>query len=200
MLALVRGIVRFKIPFTLVLDANGIGYEILCTQSAFEKAPTIGNEYELHTRLIVREDSMTLFGFSTIQERALFDQVIAVSGIGPKTGLAILSSIGTDDLREAIRTSDVLLLTHIPGIGKKTAERLIVELRDKLVKEEFIQFAAVPGGGAEGNLRNDAIQALIALGYARAVAEKAIQSVLRTDPEAGRELQSLIRAALKQTG
>lgn len=198
MLALVRGIVRHKIPFTLVLDANGVGYEVLCTQQAFERAPAIGSEYEVITRLIVREDSLTVFGFSDIDERTVFDQIIAVSGIGPKTGLVILSSTGPDTLREAIRTSDIHRLTGIPGVGKKTAERLIVELRDKLVKEEFSQFATQSAPSGETNFRADAIQALIALGYPRAMAEKAIQSVLRSDPEAGRALQSLIRAALKQ--
>ncbi len=199
MLALVRGIVRHKTPFTLVLDANGVGYEVLCTQQAYEKAPAVGIEYELLTRLIVREDSMTLFGFSDVEERTVFDQIIAVSGIGPKTGLVILSSTGPEQLREAIRTSDIDRLTHIPGVGKKTAERLIVELRDKLVKEEFTHSYAQPQTNGETNFRADAIQALISLGYPRATAEKAIQSVLRTDPEAGRALQTLIRAALKQT-
>lgn len=200
MLALVRGIVRYKTPFTLVLDVQGIGYEVLCTQQAFERAPAMGSEYEVISRLIVREDSMTIFGFSDVAERTLFDQIIAVSGIGPKTGLVILSSTGPDALREAIRTSDIHRLTHIPGVGKKTAERLIVELRDKLVKEEFTQFTTQPPAGGEHSFRADAIQALVALGYPRAMAEKAIQSVIRTDPEAGRELQTLIRAALKQAG
>jgi Holliday junction DNA helicase RuvA len=200
MLALVRGIVRHKVPFTLVLDAGGVGYEILCTQAAYEKAPTIGNEYEVLTRLIVREDSLTLFGFAGMDERTIFDQVIAVSGIGPKTGLAIVSAIGPTELREAIRTSDIPRLVHIPNVGRKTAERMIVELRDKLLKEELTSFD--PGATTEGpaKLRSDAIQALISLGYPRAIAEKAIQSVLRSDPEAGKELQSLIRAALKQAG
>ena len=182
------------------MDVSGVGYEVLVTESAYSTAPAVGEEYQLSVRLIVREDSLTLFGFSSAAERLLFDQIIAVSGIGPKTGLAILSAIGPDQLREAIRTSDIRRLTHIPGIGKKTAELLIVELRDKLVKEEFTQVASISGGSQEGNLRADAVQALVSLGYARAIAEKAIQSVLRTEPDVGRELQSLIRAALKQTG
>ena len=197
MLTLIRGVVRSKSPFTVVLDVQGIGFEILCTQRAYESVPDPGREYEVATRFIVREESMTLFGFSDTRERALFDRLISVSGIGPRIGLAILSSIGAGDLQEAIRTSDIHRLIAIPGVGKKTAERLIVELRDVLVKEEFT--APVSGNAAiSGGIRSDAIQALISLGFGRPQAERAIQTVLRDEPEAGRELQSLIRAALKQ--
>ncbi len=126
MISLLRGIVRQRTPLTLVIDANGVGYELLCTQEAFERASSIGEEYELWTRLIVREDSMTLFGFVSTQERALFDLLISISGIGPKTALGILSGVGESELREAIRSSDVHRLIGVPGVGRKTAERLIV--------------------------------------------------------------------------
>lgn len=192
MISLLHGTVRLRSPLTLVIEAGGVGYEVLVTQQAFENAPAVGEECELWTRLIVREDSMALFGFASQHERALFDQLIAISGIGPKTAIGILSGIGEETLREAIRASDVHRLIGIPGIGRKTAERLIVELRDKLLKEEF-----QPGAAQPQQARNDALQALLALGYQRAAAEKAIRDVLRDQPEIGMNVEKLVKAALK---
>ena len=200
MIALLRGKVRARSPFLIVLDVAGIGYEIHCTQEAYERAPAMDVEYELWTRLIVREDSMTLFGFASLTERALFDQIVAVSGIGPKTAIAILSGIGAEPLREAIRSSDIHRLIGIPGIGRKTAERMIVELRDKLLKEE-IASPATDGhadSSSSAKTRNDALQALLALGYQRAIAEKAIRSVLRDAPDSARTAEALIKAALRE--
>ncbi len=193
MISLLRGIVRQRAPFTLVIEAGGVGFEVLATQAAFESAAPVGEECEIWTRLIVREDSMTLFGFSGEPERALFDLLITISGIGPKTAIGILSGIGEEPLREAIRSSDVHRLVGIPGIGRKTAERLIVELRDKLLKEEILSTASTP----TSKIRGDALQALLALGYQRAAAEKAIRDVLRDQPEVGTNVEKLIKAALK---
>lgn len=198
MISLLHGTLRHRTPLTIVLEAGGVGYEVLCTQEAYEAAPAVGQNYELWTRLVVREDSMTLFGFASMEERALFDLITGVSGIGPKTGIAILSGVGAAPLREAIRASDVHRLIGIPGIGRKTAERLIVELRDKLLKEEFTELAVGASGGANHVVRNDALQALLALGYQRAAAEKAIRDVIRDKPEAGKSVEMLIKAALKE--
>jgi len=178
----------------LVIEAGGVGYEVLVTQQAYDNVPAIGEECEVWTRLVVREDSMTLFGFASVQERALFDLLIAISGIGPKTAIGILSGIGEEPLREAIRASDVHRLIGIPGIGRKTAERLIVELRDKLLKEEILSTESTPST----RVRTDALQALLALGYQRATAEKAIRDVLRDQPEMGTNVEKLIKAALKE--
>jgi Holliday junction DNA helicase RuvA len=198
MISLLRGVIRFKAPYQLVLDVGGTGYEVLCTLETYERAPAIGKEYEVLTRLIVREDSLTLFGFSRMDERALFDQITSVSGIGPKTGLSILSSIGSDQLREAIRSSDIPALIGVPGVGRKTAERMIVELRDKFLKEETLGGGPVTSvDGSKSQSRADALQALIALGYARPVAEKAIRMVVRDDPASSANTESLVRAALK---
>jgi Holliday junction DNA helicase RuvA len=194
MISLIRGKLHFRAPYTLVIEASGVGYEVLCTQEAYDRAAVIGEEYEIWTRLVVREDSMTLFGFASLAERALFDQLVAISGIGPKSAIAILSGIGEAPLREAIRASDVHRLIGIPGIGRKTAERLIVELRDKLLKEE-IYTAPTEGGG---KVRNDALQALLALGYQRNAAEKAIRDVVRDQPEMLANVEKLIKAALKE--
>ncbi|MDP4219104.1 MAG: Holliday junction branch migration protein RuvA [Bacteroidota bacterium] len=197
MISQIRGNLISKEPFTLVIDAGGIGYEIFCTQAAYEHAPGIGNDYQVFTRFIVREDSQTLYGFSTQDERKLFDQIVSVSGIGPKTGLAIVSSLGTNALKEAIRTKDLIALTGIPGVGKKTAERLVVELRDKLLKEEvFTSEAGAPDSG-NARIRQEALAALVALGYNRADAEKAIRTVIREQPAEAEKVERLIKAALK---
>lgn len=198
MLSLLRGVVRHKSPFTIVLDVQGVGYEVLCTQAAYEAAANATGEYELVTRLIVREDSMTLFGFSSLEERSMFDLVIGVSGIGPRTGHAILSSVGAGQLKEAIRSNQLHLLTSIPGIGKKTAERLVLELRDKLLKEEFAGGMTEVSEGGSSQARSEALQALVALGYPRAVAEKAIRSVLKSNTDAGNSTEALIKAALRE--
>jgi Holliday junction DNA helicase RuvA len=195
MISLLRGTVRHRSSLTIVLDVSGVGYEVFCTQEAFERAPATG-ECELWTRLIVREDSMTLFGFASIDERSLFDQIIGVSGIGPKTAIGILSGIGAAQLKEAIASGDTGRLVGIPGIGRKTAERLVVELRDKLLKEEFT--APLATASSANKVRSDALQALMALGYQRAVAEKAIRDVLKEESEAGKTVESLIKRALKQ--
>jgi holliday junction DNA helicase RuvA len=194
MISLLRGKLHFRAPYTLVIEAGGVGYEVLCTQEAYDRAAVIGEEYEIWTRLVVREDSMTLFGFASLAERALFDQLVAISGIGPKSAIAILSGIGEAPLREAIRASDVHRLIGIPGIGRKTAERLIVELRDKLLKEEILSTESTPSS----KVRTDALQALLALGYQRNAAEKAIRDVVRDQPEMAANVEKLIKAALKE--
>lgn len=199
MISLLRGVVRHKTPFTITLDVAGVGYEVYCTQEAYEKAPPIEQDYQLHTRLIVREDSMTLFGFFSIEERTLFDQLISVSGIGPRTGQAMLTGLTAMQLRDAIRVNNLSAITGIPGVGKKTAERLVLELRDKILKEDFAT-PALSGGSASDSsaVRSEALQALIALGYQRATAEKAIRVVLRDRAEEGATTERLIKAALKE--
>jgi holliday junction DNA helicase RuvA len=198
MISLLRGIVRHKTPFIIILDVAGVGYEVYCTQEAYEKAPTVDVDYQLHTRLIVREDSMTLFGFSSIEERTLFDQLISVSGIGPRTGHGMLTGLTSTQLRDAIRMNNLSTLTGIPGVGKKTAERLVLELRDKILKEDFTAPQGVGEPADRINTRNEALQALVALGYQRAVAEKAIRVVLRDRADEGQTTERLIKAALKE--
>ncbi len=197
MIAHLQGKLTSKEPFTLVIEAGGVGYEIFCTQEAYEKAPSEGSNYQVFTRLIVREDSQTLYGFATQVERKLFDQIISVSGIGPKTGLAIVSSLGANALKEAIRTNDLIVLTGIPGIGKKTAERLVVELRDKLLKEEVFTSETGSSDSGSAKLRQEALAALVALGYNRGDAEKAIRNVIRDQPAEAEKVERLIKAALK---
>ncbi|MEI8135311.1 MAG: Holliday junction branch migration protein RuvA [bacterium] len=197
MIAHIRGILTAKTPFHLVIEAQGVGYDISCTQEAYEKAPHEGSEYRVFTRLIVREDSQTLYGFASSEERALFDQVISVSGIGPKTGLAIVSALGATALSTAIRSNDLIALTGIPGVGKKTAERMVVELRDKFLKDEVFTSEVGAPDSSSAKIRQEALAALVALGYNRADAEKAIRSVIKNQPEDSEKVERLIKAALK---
>ncbi len=197
MIASITGILLSKEPPRLVIEAGGVGYEINATQTAYDGSPALGMQYRVFTRLIIREDSQTLYGFSTVGERDLFDLAVGVSGIGPKTALAIVSAIAAPKVREAIIGKDIVTLTAIPGIGKKTAERLIVELRDKLIRDESSSIVD-SGDHGKGNVRSEALAALTALGYQRAAAEKAIREVIRTEPKEAETLESLIKAALKQ--
>ena len=198
MISSIKGIVLAKEPGLLVIEAAGVGYDILCTQTAYEQASALGMEYRIYTRLIIREDSQTLYGFSTTGERELFDLAVAVSGIGPKTGLAIVSALAAPKVREAIVNKDLVTLTAIPGVGKKTAERLIVELRDKLIRDDS---SSVEGFGEDGktNIRSEALSALLSLGYNRQAAEKAIREVIRKEPTEAEKLETLMKAALKQS-
>ncbi len=197
MISHINGELVHKEPFRLTIESAGVGYEILCTQAAYNDAPLAGKLYKVFTRLIIREDSHTLYGFSSTDERQLFDQIISVSGIGPKTGLTIVSAIGVHDLKEALRTGDLIALKGIPGVGKKTAERLIVELRDKLLKDEFIPDNISSADGRTAQVRHEALSALMALGYSRADGEKAIRSVMKNDAEAAKKVESLLKAALR---
>ena len=196
MIAHINGKLISKEPFTLVIEAGGIGYEIYSTQEAYNRAPQVGADYLLHTRHIVREDSETLYGFASVEERKLFDQVISVSGIGPKTGLSIVSALGAEALREAIRTSDLIALKGIPGVGKKTAERLIVKLRDKMIRDDDA-FDIPSASGGSAKIRQEALAALLALGYSRADGEKAIRTVVKDDPKSAEKIETLLKAALR---
>jgi holliday junction DNA helicase RuvA len=197
MISHISGELVHKEPFRLTIEASGVGYEILCTQAAYNDAPLAGNTYRVFTRLIVREDSHTLYGFRSTEERAIFDEVISVSGIGPKTGLTIVSALGANELKEAIRTGDLIALKGIPGVGKKTAERLIVELRDKLLKDEFTPESISTGNNDSASIRHEALSALMALGYSRADGEKAIRNVIKNDAEAAKKVDTLLKAALR---
>ena len=199
MISSVKGIVLHKEPSLLVIESSGIGYDIHCSQTAYEQASAVGQEYRIFTRHVIREDSQTLYGFASLSERGLFDLVIAVSGIGPKTGLGIISALAAPKVREAIITKDLVTLTALPGIGKKTAERLIVELRDKMLKDDNSitdGSSNLDAGGS--NIRSEALSALIALGYNRATAEKAIRDVIRNEPKESEKIETLIKAALRQ--
>ena len=171
MISYIRGELAAVEEDRIVVEAGGIGYGIFMPGSAIGRLPAIGSQVKIHTYFSVKEDSMQLFGFLTRDDLEVFRLVIGVSGIGPKGGLNILSQLTSDELRFAVFSGDVKAISAAPGIGKKTAEKLILELKDKLNLEDALSHSqeadSAPGPGAvlSGSVQNDAVQALVALGY-----------------------------------
>lgn len=187
-----------KEPTRLVLEVGGIGFELLIPLSTFHALGKPGEEVKILTHFQVREDNQQLYGFKTEEERSIFKLLLSVTGIGPKMGLAVLSGIGIAELRKAIVTGSLETLTSISGIGRKTAERLVVELREKiLLLEPKAEPAALAKGPAEERLVEDSLQALVSLGYRMADAKKALQKVLTEKSSRGFSAEDLIRASLK---
>ena len=198
MIAYIQGKVAEKNPTRAVIDVNGIGYEILVPISSYERIGAVGETAKLLTYLHVREDILQLFGFSTQDEREMFLLLISISGIGPKSALGIISSIATKDLKHAIAHEDLNLLTAVPGIGKKTAQRIVVELKDKVAKLGAISDAGsrtIPSGTSA--IADEAMMALISLGYHKSIAEKAIVKALQDNKNKELSLQDLIKTALR---
>lgn len=199
MIGRLHGELLEKHPPRLLLDVHGVGYEVEAPMSTFYQLPDIGSEVTLHTHLVVREDAQALFGFCTKRERLLFRSLIKVSGIGPRVAIAILSGISTDDFVACINNNDSAALTRLPGIGKKTADRLVVEMRDRLA--DWGEPVAVAGGAEEtavaggGDATQDAVSALIALGYKAPDAGRMVRAVF----EEGITSDELIRRALQAT-
>ena len=162
MIGWIEGVLLEKNPPQVLLDVGGVGYEVDVPMSTFYNLPKIGERVALFTQLIVREDAHLLYGFGTVAERATFKQLLKVSGVGPKVGLAVLSGMSVNDLAEAVATQESGRLTKVPGIGKKTAERLLLELKDKLNVNVHI---AVGGDAATPSSAADILNALISLGY-----------------------------------
>lgn len=186
-----------KNPTNIVVDVNGVGYQLNISLNTFQKLPEIESDVKVFTVLIPREDSIQLYGFYDEDEKFMFDQLLSISGIGPKVAQSILSGISPDELREFIVQGNSLALTHIPGVGKKTAERMIVELKDKLTKisppEKIISKDVE-------DIRIQAYQALITLGYQKQIAEKAIRVALNEINSNNEELtiENLIKKSLKE--
>jgi holliday junction DNA helicase RuvA len=185
-----RGRLVRKAPPALIVDVNGVGYELEAPMSTFYRLPELGAEVELHTHLVVREDAHLLYGFATEDERRLFRDLLRVTGIGPKIGLALLSGIDVDTFMRCVEAQDAEALTRIPGIGRKTAERLLVEMRDRI--RALGQMPAV-SPRADGGARAEAYAALVALGYRPVEVNRLLQSV---DQE-GAATEELIRRALQ---
>ncbi len=188
MIAFLRGRLLEKHPNRLVIDVQGVGYEVHVPLSTFYRMPEPGGEVSLRVHTHVREDALSLFGFANLLELQIFERLIAISGIGPKLALAVLSGIEASDLAVAVQRGDVARLTAIPGIGKKTAERIELELKDRL---PLALAAAGAAGGAEAaasagadEMRADQLSALLNLGYHRTFAEKAVDAALKVPGEA----------------
>jgi Holliday junction DNA helicase RuvA len=186
MIGRLSGLLLDKNPAQLIVDCNGVGYEVSVPMSTFYHLPSTGERVTLLTHMVVRKDAQLLYGFGTAQERELFRELIKISGIGARTALAILSGMSVNDLAQAVTLQDVGRLTKIPGIGKKTAERLLLELKGKLGAD----IGAAANGDNESS--NDILSALLALGYSEKEALLAIKQV-----PAGSSVSDGIRQALK---
>lgn len=171
MIAHLRGKLLAKHPNQVIVETAGVGYDVTISVPAFSDLPAVGAEVSLHIHTHVREDLIALYGFLRSSEKALFEKLITVGGIGPKLAITILSGMAADEMVGAIRGNDVARLTRIPGIGKKTAERMVLELRDKLPEPGPASTPAVPAISAT---EEDVLSALVNLGYQRAAAEKAL--------------------------
>jgi Holliday junction DNA helicase RuvA len=197
MIAHLRGAVLEKHPNLVLVEASGVGYEVHIPVSTFTRLPDVGGETKLRIHMVVREDAMLLYGFFTPEEKLIFEKLITVSGIGPKVALTALSGIALPELVQAIRTGDLVQLTRIPGVGKKTAERMVVELRDKL--DIAIAGSAIPvsfnAGALLSDLDLDLISALVNLGSQRAAAESAVRKARATVP--GDDFEKLFRKAME---
>lgn len=191
MIAHLRGQLIDKHPNQAIVEAGGVGYDVTITVPTFSDLPSLGTEVTMHIHTHVREDALALFGFLRVEEKQLFERLIQVSGIGPKLAVTILSGMAVKDMVGAIRGGDVTRLTRIPGIGKKTAERMVLELRDKL--ESFGEAAPA---AATSPIEEDVLSALVNLGYQRAAVERALTSARQTLGTAAPEFDSLFREAL----
>ncbi len=185
-----------KTPTSLVVDVNGIAYEVSVPLSTFESVGKPECHVSIYTALVMREDDMQLYGFATLEERRLFKLLISVSGIGPRTALSILSSANATDVYSLIANSNSQALMAIPGIGKKTAERVVLELRDKVLKMDMDVMDKCPEG--KEDVRSEAVDALLALGYSRIQCERAIREVLKGDSSVSSSVEELVRAALRE--
>ncbi|HEV8523160.1 MAG TPA: Holliday junction branch migration protein RuvA [Terriglobales bacterium] len=189
MIAHLRGRLISKHPNQAIVEAGGVGYDVNISVPTFSDLPAAGSDVALHIHTHVREDALALYGFQRIEEKQLFEKLIHVSGIGPRLAITILSGMATAEMVAAIRGNDLARLTRIPGVGKKTAERMVVELRDKLEG-----FGAAPAAPTRTAVEEDVLSALVNLGYQRAAAERAITAAAKNGQSAS--FDALFRESL----
>ena len=192
MIGQITGIIVSKIAPDVLVDVQGVGYEVLVSLGTFFELPEVGRGVTLHTHFVVRDDAQLLFGFSSLPERSLFRTLIKVNGVGPKMALGILSGMTAGEFAYAIRTNDVATLVKLPGVGKKTAERLVIEMRDRIDHIDATANASV--AVKRPDIQQEAESALIALGYKPQDAAKMIS---RTESDQVTTAEQLIRGALK---
>jgi len=198
MIGRLTGFLLEKQPPHILLDVHGVGYELDAPMSTFYRLPALGESVTLHTHMVVREDAQLLYAFAEKRERELFRELIRLNGVGPKLALALMSGLEADELIRAVQAQDTSALVRVPGVGKKTAERLLIELRDRFKAWEALPGSLKPlasGGGvaAAASQSSDAVSALIALGYKPQEASRAVAAV----EEEGMSSEELIRRALK---
>jgi len=199
MIGFLRGTVHEKQAPHVVIDVNGVGYDVETPMSSFFNLPAPGEQVSIRTHLVVREDAHILYGFLTEQERALFRSLIKVNGVGPKVALGILSGVSVDDFCHWVSDNNVTALVRLPGIGKKTAERLIIDMRDRLPEQTGVS------SGVSSNLINqqispieEAVSALVALGYKPQDAEKRVRAVAEEDADSEQMIRSALQSAVKK--
>ncbi len=202
MIAFLKGEVADMTEGSIILDVNGVGYEALVPGQLLSMLEGIGQSLKLYTHMQVREDTVTLFGFLTRDDLQMFRMLISVNGVGPRAGLSILSALGADDLRFAVLADDAKRISKTPGIGAKTAQKIILELKDKLdLEEAFEKKLAAAGNAPEisaaagDDIIQDAVQALVALGYGSTEALKAVRSV---KPAENMNTEDILKEALKR--
>ena len=204
MIGSIRGILLEKQPPEVLIEAGGLGYEVQVPMTSFYQLPEVGQEVYLCVHFVVREDAQLLFGFANKQERAVFRELIKASGVGPKLALTILSGMNAQQFMQAVSLDDITALTKLPGVGKKTAERLVIEMRDRLTKLSVAPSHSDAAGRVanlpientflqSNDVKEDALSALVALGYKPAQGSKVINSVYKADMTS----EALIRDALR---
>lgn len=203
MIAHLSGTLRSKQATSVIVDVGGVGYEVSIPLSTFYDLEDLGSQVDLRIYTHVREDALQLYGFKTARERELFLRLISVSGIGPKLGITLLSGMSADEMISCIRDNNLARLTLIPGVGRKTAERLVVELRDKVgslalpeTEQAAAAGAAVSVGSSEDFIRSDALSALLNLGYQRGAAEKAVNATMNEGGDL--TVESILRSSLRK--
>ncbi len=196
MIAHLRGTLLTKSPNQAVLECAGVGYDVAITVPTFSALPAEGAEVKLHIFTKVAEDQLALFGFAELQEKRLFEKLLTITGIGPKLAITVLSGIDAGRLVSAIRGGDHATLVRIPGIGKKTAERVVLELKDKL--EGLAAGEEASPAVSHGEAGEDALSALLNLGYQRAAAVKAIETAIKEIPAIQGDFEALFRAAMQR--
>ncbi len=195
MIAFIRGRLVQKDPTFVIIDIQGVGYEIKISLNTFSKIKD-EEQCKLHTYLHIKEDAHTLFGFAEEREKALFMHLISISGVGPSTGLMVLSSLSPEEVEQAILGEDVATIQRVKGIGGKTAQRIILELKDKIGKDSHGGMDTIISSGPKNSIRNEALSALITLGINKAAAQKSIDKILK-DSDEHIKLEELIKLALK---
>ena len=194
MIARLRGVLLTKSPNQAVIECGGVGYDVAISVATFSALPAEGAETRLHIFTKVAEDALALFGFAEMQEKRLFEKLLTITGIGPKLAITVLSGIDAGRLVAAIRGGDHATLVRIPGIGKKTAERVVLELKDKL--EGLAAGEQAAPAVSHGEAGEDALSALLNLGYQRAAAVKAIEVAIKEEPAVEGDFEALFRAAM----
>jgi len=196
MIAYIDGRLTYKDPTYVIIETNGVGYQIKIPLSTYSSLPA-GERCKLHTYLHIKEDAHTLYGFNTLAEKEVFLHLISISGVGPNTGLMILSSLSVEEIQQAIVREDARTIQHVKGIGAKTAQRIILELKDKMKKEVMLADTPVSAAAYNTN-RAEALSALVTLGFAKNIAEKTLDAIIKR--EGGNlSVEDMIKFALKSS-